>query len=84
MPAPMNGIVPTPSDDVAVRLATLAVDVEELLMADNPVDKTPVGLRNAKNDRRRTMESILVLLADPGVREYVAELKRLRLVTPKG
>jgi hypothetical protein len=66
MPAPMNGIVPTPSDDVAVRLATLAVDVEELLMADNPVDKTPVGLRSAKNDRRRTMESILVLLADPG------------------
>jgi hypothetical protein len=44
----------------------LAVDVDELLMADNPVDKTPVGLRSAKNDRRRTMESILVLLADPG------------------
>jgi hypothetical protein len=83
MAAPTNGI-PPPSDEVVIRLATVAVDVEELLMADNPVDKTPVGLRSAKNDRRRTMESILVLLADPGVREYVAELKRLGLVTPKG
>jgi hypothetical protein len=44
----------------------LSGDVEELLMSDNPVDETPVGLRSAKNDRRRTMESILVLLADPG------------------
>jgi hypothetical protein len=62
----------------------LSGDIEELLMSDNPVDETPVGLRSAKNDRRRTMESILVLLADPGVREYVAEMKRLGLVTPKG
>jgi hypothetical protein len=83
MAAPTNGI-PPPSDEVVIRLVTVAVDVEELLMADNPVDKTPVGLRSAKNDRRRTMESILVLLADPRVREYVAELKRLGLVTPKG
>ena len=83
MPASMKGI-PPPSDEVVLHMTALAIHVEELLMADNPVDKTPVGLRNAKNDRRRTMESILVLLADPGVREYVADLKRLGLVTPKG
>jgi hypothetical protein len=65
MPARINGIA-LPSDEVVVRLATLAPHVEELLMADNPDDMTPVGLRSAKNDRRRTMESMLVLLADPG------------------
>jgi hypothetical protein len=83
MPAPTNGIPPTPSDEVVIRLATLAAHVEELLMADNPVDKTPVGLRNAKNDRRRVMETILVLLADPRLREYVVEMKRLGWVTPQ-
>lgn len=75
--------VPTPSRAVTIKLATLTARVDEMLMADNPVDKTPVGLTNAKNDRRRAMEAILVLLADPEVREYLAELKRLGLVTPK-
>ena len=75
--------VPTPSRAVTIKLATLTARVDEILMADNPVDKTPVGLTNAKNDRRRAMEAILVLLADPEVREYLAELKRLGLVTPK-
>jgi hypothetical protein len=75
--------VPTPSRAVTIKLATLAARVDEMLMADNPVDKTPVGLTNARNDRRRAMEAILVLLADPEVREYLAELKRLGLVKPK-
>jgi hypothetical protein len=58
---------PPPCDEVVVHLASLAAQIEELLSADNPVDETPVGLRNARKDRRRTMEAILVLLADPGV-----------------
>jgi hypothetical protein len=81
----MNGdeTVPMPSRAVTIKLARLAARVDEMLIADNPVDKTPVGLTNAKNDRRRAMEAILVLLADPELREYLAELKRLGFVTPK-
>jgi hypothetical protein len=72
--------VPTPSDEVLIRLAKLAADAEAALAADHPRDKTPVGLTTAKNDRRRAMESILVQLADPDVRRYIAELKRLGLI----
>jgi len=72
--------VPTPSDGVLIRLAKLAADAEAALAADHPRDKTPVGLTTAKNDRRRAMESILVQLADPDVRSYIAELKGLGLV----
>jgi hypothetical protein len=66
-----------------IRLATLAAHVQEMLAADHPVDKTPVGLTTAKNQRRRAMETILVLLADPGVGAYVSELERLGLVKIK-
>ena len=77
-------MIPTPPDEVVVRLSTIAARVEEMLAADHPPDKTPVGLTTARNDRRRAMEAILVLLADPEVRKYVSELKRLGLVTLKG
>jgi hypothetical protein len=60
--------VPAPSDEVLIRLATLAAHVQEWLAADHRLDKTPVGLTTAKNDRRRAMESILVQLADAEVR----------------
>ena len=72
--------VPAPSDHVLIRLATLAAHVQEMLAADHPLDKTPVGLTTAKNQRRRAMETILVLLADTGVRDYVSELERLGLL----
>jgi hypothetical protein len=75
--------LPAPSDEVLIRLATLAAHVQEMLAADHPLDKTPVGLTTAKNQRRRAMETILVLLADPGVRGYVAELERLGLLQIK-
>jgi hypothetical protein len=72
--------VPAPQDEVLIQLATLAAHVQEMLAADHLLDKTPVGLTAAKNQRRRAMETILVLLADPGVRGYVSELERLGLV----
>jgi hypothetical protein len=75
--------VPRPTDDVLIRLATLAAHMQEMLAADHPVDKTPVGLTTAKNQRRRAMETILVLLADPGLRDYVSELERHGLVQIK-
>jgi hypothetical protein len=75
--------VPAPHDEVLIRLTALAAHVQEMLAADHPLDKTPVGLTTAKNQRRRAMETILVLLADPGVRGYVAELERLGLVQVK-
>ena len=75
--------VPTPSDAVLIRLAGIAAQVEELLAADHQLEKAPVGLRTVKNDRRRTMEAILVLLADPEVRDYLAELNRLGFVPVK-
>jgi hypothetical protein len=76
-------MIPAPSDEVVIQLATLAAHVQDMLAADHPLDKTPIGLTTAKNQRRRAMETILVLLADPGVRGYVAELERLGLVQVK-
>jgi hypothetical protein len=73
-------VVPRPTDEVLVGLATLAAHIQEALTADHPLDKTPVGLSTARNQRRRAMETILVLLTDPGVRDYVSELERLGLV----
>ena len=75
--------VPAPSDEVLIRLATLAAQVQEMLSADHPVDKTPVGLTTAKNQRRRAMETILVLLAHPDLRDYVSELERLGILRIK-
>jgi len=71
---------PTPSDAALIRLASIAANVEELLAADHQIDGAPVGLRTIKNDRRRRMETILVLLADPEVRTYLTALKRLGLL----
>jgi hypothetical protein len=78
------GPAPAPSDAVLIRLAAIAAHVDELLAADQPTKKAPAGLTTVKNDRRRTMEAILLLLADPGVRDYLVELKRLGLVPLKG
>jgi hypothetical protein len=78
-----DGPIPTPTEEVLIQLATLAAHVQEMLAADHPADNTPVGLTTAKNQRRRAMETILVLLADPGVREYVSELERLGLLEIK-
>ena len=72
--------VPVPTDEVLIRLATIAAHVQEALLADHPVNKTPVGLSTARNQRRRAMETILVLIADPGLRGYVSELERLGLL----
>ena len=74
---------PTPSDAALIRLASIAANVEELLAADHEIEKAPVGLRTVKNDRRRSMETVLVLLANPEVRAYLAELKRLGLLPLK-
>ena len=74
-----NGI-PTPSDAVLIRLAGIAAHAEELLAADQQTRKAPVGMTTIKNDRRRTMEAILVMLADADVRKYIAELEKLGLL----
>ena len=72
--------IPMPSEAILIRLAGIAALVEEVLVPDNPVGKARVGLNTARNDRRRAMEAILVLLADTEVRSYLAELERLGLV----
>ncbi len=74
---------PKPSDAVLIRLAAIVARADELLAADQQTRKAPVGLTTIKNDRRRTMEAILVMLADPDVREYVAELEKLGLLPIK-
>jgi hypothetical protein len=74
------GGIPVPSDAALVRLAGIAAHAEKLLAAGNQIEKAPVGLTTIKNDRRRTMEAVLVLLADPEVRNYLAELERLGLL----
>jgi thiamine monophosphate kinase len=73
-------IVPTPSGAALLRLAGIAAHAGDLLAVDNQMGKAPVGLTTIKNDRRRTMEAILLLLADPEVRNYLAELERLGLL----
>lgn len=75
--------VPKPSDEVLIQLATLAAHVQEALVEDRPLDKPRVGLAAAKNQRRRAMETILVLLADPAIRDYVSELESLGLLQIK-
>ena len=73
-----------PSEAVLVRLASIAVHAEELLAPDQPAGKVRVGLTKIKNDRRRTMENLLVLLADPEVRSYLTEMERLGVLQLKG
>jgi len=72
--------IPAPSDSVLTKLASIAAQVEDILAPENPGHKTRVGLSTVKNDRRRTMEAVLVLLADPELRSYIAELERLGLI----
>ena len=74
-------MIPEPSDALVIKLAGIAAHAEELMALDHPTDKAPVGLTTMKNERRRTAEAIMVLLADAEVRNYLAELKRLGLVS---
>jgi hypothetical protein len=76
--------VPAPSDEVLVRLATIAARAGELLVPDSPMDKPRIGVQTMKNDRRRMMEDVLVLLADRDLRDYLAELERLDFLPSKG
>ena len=72
-----------PSEAVLIRLASIAVHAEELLAPDQPTGKVRVGLTKIKNNRRRTMEDLLLLLADPDVRTYLTEMERLGVLQPK-
>ncbi len=78
------GAIPAPSNAALIRLARIAAHVEELMALDYQAEKAPVGLKTLRNDRRRKVESILLLLADPEVREYLAELEREGLLPAKG
>jgi hypothetical protein len=74
-------LIPTPSDALVIKLASIAANAEELLAAESQTQKAPVGLTKLKNDRRRTAEAIMVLVVDAEVRNYLAELRRLGLVS---
>ena len=69
--------IPRPSDAVLTRLAVIAVRIEELMAFDQPRSKAPVGLTTIKNDRRRCVEQVLVLLADPELKNYLAKVRGL-------
>ncbi|TME22690.1 MAG: hypothetical protein E6I67_05085 [Chloroflexi bacterium] len=81
MATPQNGMtqadIPKPSDAILFRLAAIAAHVEDWLATDQPRNKAPVGLRTIKNDRRRSIEQVLVLLADPELKSYLAEVRGL-------
>jgi hypothetical protein len=77
------GAVPAPSDAAVIGLARIAAHVEELMALDYQAEKAPVGLKTLRNDRRRKVEAILVLLADPELRSYLAELERRGLLPVK-
>lgn len=76
--------VPAPSDAALIRLAGIAAHVKELMALDYQAEKAPVGLGTIRNDRRRKVEAILVLLADPEVRDYLAQVEREGLLPVKG
>ncbi len=69
--------IPKPSDAVILKLAEIASHVEQLLAIERQPDKLPVGMRTLKNDRRREVEKVLVLLADPELRNYLAQVRPL-------
>ena len=79
-----EGNIPPPSDAVVTKLAGIAERVRELMALDSPVGKAPVGLNTIRNERRRTVEAIMLLLADDEVRSYLADLERLGLLSFKG
>ena len=72
-----NVEMPQPSEAVLKTMATIAMQAEGILVADHAPEKAPVGLKTFKNDRRRAMEQILVLLADPELKSYLAEVRTL-------
>jgi hypothetical protein len=76
--------VPAPSEATLVRLAGIAAHVKELMALDYQAEKSPVGLKTLRNDRRRKVEAILLLLADPEVRDYLAGLEGQDLLPGKG
>ena len=75
--------IPTPSDAVLIKLACIAERVRELMALDSPAGKAPVGLNTIRNERRRTVEAIMVLLADGEMRNYLGELERLGVLSIK-
>ena len=77
------GTMPAPSDAAVLRLAGIAAHVEQLMALDYQAEKAPVGLKTLRNDRRRKVEAILLLLADPEVRDYLAQLEREGLLPVK-
>ena len=78
-----GGDIPAPSDAVVIKLAGIAERVRELMALESPVGKAPVGLNTIRNDRRRTVEAVMLLLADGEVRSYLSELERLGLLQVK-
>jgi hypothetical protein len=78
-----GGDIPAPSDAVLIKLAEIAERVSELMALESPVGKAPVGLNTIRNERRRTVEAVMLLLADAEVRSYLAELERLGLLKVK-
>lgn len=78
-----GGKLPAPSDAVITKLAWIAERVRELMALDGPVGKAPVGLNTIRNERRRTVEAIMLLLADPELRSYLEELESLGLLQVK-
>jgi hypothetical protein len=64
--------VPRPSDAVLIKLTRIATHVREVMAADHPSERLRVGLSKVQNERRRTVEKILLLLADPELRAYLA------------
>jgi hypothetical protein len=78
-----GGDIPAPSEAVVIKLAGIAERARELMALESPVGKAPVGLNTIRNDRRRTVEAVMLLLADGEVRSYLAELERLGLLQVK-
>ncbi len=70
----MKERVPRPSDAVLIKLAGIATHVREVMAADHPSERLRVGLSKIQNERRRTVEKILLLLAEPELRAYLARV----------
>jgi hypothetical protein len=66
--------VPRPSETVLLKLAAIATHATALTAPDRPSGSAPVGLGKIQNDRRRAMEKIHLLLADPELRAFLAQL----------
>jgi hypothetical protein len=62
------------SDAIVAKLAEIALQARSLTAPDRPSERKRVGVTNLQNDRRRAGENILLLLADPELRAYLAQL----------